>query len=63
VIDALDGHLQERTAAYERVAEAGNVADYLAAARKVPVTSSLTGQVREAPGLPESAVVKGVSPG
>jgi hypothetical protein len=39
------------------------VADYLVAAGKVPVTSSLTGRVREALGLPESAVVEGVRPG
>ncbi|MFC4071838.1 hypothetical protein [Actinoplanes subglobosus] len=63
IIDALDEHLQKRAAAYRKASEADTVADYLVAAGKVPVTSSLTGQVREALGLPESAVVEGVSPG
>ncbi|MEU4155374.1 hypothetical protein [Actinoplanes sp. NPDC026670] len=61
IIGALDEHLQERAAAYRRVAAADNVTDYLAAARKVPVTSSLTVQVRTALGLPESPIVKGVT--
>lgn len=60
IIDALEEHLQERAAAYRR---ADTVADYLVAAGKVPVTSSLTGKVREVFGLPESTVVEGVSPG
>ncbi|MCA2211570.1 hypothetical protein [Jidongwangia harbinensis] len=62
IIAALDEHLQQRAAAYQRVAAAGTVAEYLAAVGEVPVTSSLTGQVRQALGLPESAVVPGVSP-
>ncbi|MFC7532452.1 hypothetical protein [Actinoplanes sp. GCM10030250] len=62
IVGALDEHLQERAAGYQRVAAAGTVAEYLAAAREVPVTSSLTSHLREALGLPESAVVKGVSP-
>ncbi|WP_212986534.1 hypothetical protein [Actinoplanes auranticolor] len=62
IIGALDEHLQERAAAYKRVAAASTVAEYLEAAREVAVTSSLTGQVRQALGLPEAAVVPGVSP-
>ncbi|MBL7258954.1 hypothetical protein [Paractinoplanes lichenicola] len=61
-ISALDDALQEREAAYKRVATAGNVADYLAAASEVPVTTSLTGDVRKALGLPEGAVVTGATP-
>ncbi|WP_433796857.1 hypothetical protein [Actinoplanes sp. CA-252034] len=62
VITALDEHLRQRAAAYQRVAEAGTLADYLAAASEVPVTSSLTAQVREVLELPRAAAVKGVSP-
>jgi hypothetical protein len=61
-VDALDEHLQQRAAAYKRVAKAGTVADYLAAARQVPVTTTLTGDVRKALGLPESSVVQGATP-
>ncbi len=61
-VTALDEQLQERAAAYRRVAAAGTVADYLAAAGQVPVTTSLTGDVRKALGLPESAVVTGATP-
>ncbi|WP_433727524.1 hypothetical protein ACQP2Y_12630 [Actinoplanes sp. CA-051413] len=62
IIANLDEHLQQRATAYKRVAAASTVVEYLAAAGEVPVTSSLTGQVRQALGLPESAVVSGVAP-
>jgi len=61
-VTALDTQLQERAAAYRHVAAAHTVADYLAAAAQVPVTSSLTGDVRKALGLPEGAVVTGATP-
>jgi hypothetical protein len=61
-VTALDKHLQERAAAYRRVAAAGTVAAYLTAAGQVPVTTSLTSDVRRALGLPESAVVTGATP-
>lgn len=62
LVDALDEHLQRRAAAYRRVAAARTVVDYLAAAGQVPVTSSLTGEVRKVLGLPEAPVVRGASP-
>jgi hypothetical protein len=62
IIGTLDEHLQQRAAGYKRVAAASTVAEYLAAAREVPVTSSLTAQVRQALGLPEAAVVPGLTP-
>jgi hypothetical protein len=61
-VDALDEHLQQRAAAYQRVATASTVAEYLAAAVQVPVTTSLTGDVRKALGLPEAPVVEGATP-
>ncbi|MCU7730344.1 hypothetical protein ODJ79_42060 [Actinoplanes sp. KI2] len=61
-VTALDKALQERAAAYRRVAAAGTVSAYLAAAAQVPVTTSLTADVRKALGLPEAAIVKGVTP-
>lgn len=61
-VDALDRHLQQRAAAYQRVAKASTVAQYLTAAADVPVTTSLTGNVRKALGLPEGAVVEGATP-
>jgi hypothetical protein len=61
-VTALDAQLQERAAAYRRVAAAHTVADYLTAAEQVPVTTSLTGDVRKALGLPEGAVVTGATP-
>jgi hypothetical protein len=61
-ITALDAQLQERAAAYRRVAAAHTVADYLTAAEQVPVTTSLTGDIRKTLGLPEGAVVTGATP-
>jgi uncharacterized lipoprotein NlpE involved in copper resistance len=61
-VTALDKHLQEREAAYRRVAAANTVTAYLVAAAQVPVTTGLTGDVREALGLPEGAVVTGAVP-
>jgi hypothetical protein len=61
-VDALDKHLQQRAAAYQRVADAGTLAEYLTAAGQVPVTSTLTGKVRQALSLPEAPVVEGATP-
>lgn len=61
-VTALDKHLQVRAAAYRRVVAADSVSSYLAAAGEVPVTTSLTGEVRKALGLPKSAVVTGATP-
>jgi len=62
LVTALDKQLQVRAAAYRRVASAGTVSAYLIAAGQVPVTTRLTGYVREALGLPEGAVVTGATP-
>lgn len=62
LVDALDGHLQRRAVAYRRAAKAGTVAEYLAAAVQVPVTSTLASDMRKALGLPAAPEVKGVSP-
>ncbi|BEL05071.1 hypothetical protein Q0Z83_032620 [Actinoplanes sichuanensis] len=62
IIDALDEHLQERAAAYQRAAKAETVTAYLTAAQEIPVTTSLTAQLRTALGLPESPIVQGVTP-
>ncbi|GIM90763.1 hypothetical protein [Paractinoplanes toevensis] len=52
---AIHKQLAAHAAAYRRVAAAGTVAAYLTAAGQVPVTTSLTSDVRRALGLPESA--------
>lgn len=60
-VDALDEHLQRSAAAYERVATAGTVPEYLVAGQ-VPVTYTLTGDVRKALDLPEGSIVTGATP-
>ncbi|XVU21252.1 hypothetical protein ACQPZJ_28745 [Actinoplanes sp. CA-054009] len=61
-VTALDAQLQERASAYRLVAETDTLPDYLAAAAQVPVTTSLTADVRTALGLPQGAAVSGAAP-
>ena len=62
IVNALVAKLLEREAAYRKVAKTQTVAAYLAAAAQVPVTTSLTADLRAALGLPAGAVVVGATP-